>query len=155
MPKTSDDEALSDIRPRAFAGMELLLDAIHIARSVINFDLESVIIYYSIAEATMRPLVLGGTAVAETDDGEVPSSRRHGSISRLLIADRTGLPRETVRRKVNLLLHAGLLAEDQPGHVHAVQIIDDPKVQKAASESFAAVRRYDARLRQLGRRGID
>ena len=144
----------TDTRPRAFAAVELFLDTLHIARSVIDFDLESVVIYYCISEASMRPLVLDAHVPPEVRRAAVPSEDFRGSISRLLIADRTGLPRETVRRKTNRLVKAGLLTEDDQGRVRTTRNLADPDIQKAADQIFDVVTRYDARLRELGARGI-
>ncbi len=47
-----------EIRPRAFAAIELFLDLNHIARTMIPGDLETVLIWFSITEATLRPLML-------------------------------------------------------------------------------------------------
>ncbi len=141
-------------RPRAFAAVELLLDTLHIARSVADLDLESVIIYYCVAEASMRPLVLGPDVPDEVRRAETPPEKYRGAISRLLIADRTALPRETVRRKTNALVDAGLLTQDEQGRVRTLRDLGSPKVRKAADDVFATVQRYDARLRQLGTAGV-
>ena len=61
----------------------------------------------------------------------------------------TGLPRETVRRKINALLEAGLVAEEQHGHVRTVLDITAPHVLEAIQESYKAVRRYQQRLQDL------
>lgn len=143
-----------DTRPRAFAAVELFLDTLHVARSVIDLDLESVVIYFCVSEATMRPLVLGADVPPAVRSATVPPEEYRGSISRLLIADRTGLPRETVRRKTNQLVKAGLLTEDDQGRVRSARNLADPAIQKAADDVFAAVTRYEARLKALGSRGI-
>lgn len=139
-----------DTRPRAFAAVELLLDMLHIVRGVADLDLESVAIYYCIAEATMRPLVLGAGVPANVRRAAKPPEEYRGSISRMLIADRTGIPRETVRRKVNALVEAGYLTEDDKRCVRTTRILDNPVVQKAGDNVFAAVQRYHVRLRELG-----
>jgi DNA-binding transcriptional ArsR family regulator len=139
-----------DTRPRAFAAVELLLDILHLARSVIDSDLESVLIYYSISEASMRPLVLGSDVPPDVKRDAEPPEEYRGVVSRVLIADRTGLSRETVRRKINALLKAGLLTEDSQGRVRTTRNLGDPVIQKAVDDVFATVQRYDARLRQLG-----
>jgi DNA-binding transcriptional ArsR family regulator len=146
----------ADTRPRAFAAVELLLDLLHQARSVIHpdLDLESVLIYYSISEATMRPLVLGADVPPDVRRAVEPPEEYRGAISRVLIADRTGLSRETVRRKVNALLKAGLLTEDSHGRVRTTRNLGDPAIQKAVDDVFATVQRFDARLRQLGADGL-
>jgi hypothetical protein len=64
------------------------------------------------------------------------------------------LLRETVRRKTNALVKAGLLTEDDLGRVRTLRNLGDPAMQKAADDVFAAVKRYDARLRQLGTTGL-
>lgn len=149
-----NDELPPDVRPRAFAGVELLLDVIYAAQSVVGTDLESMLIYYCVAEATMRPLVLGPNAQPDLINVALPPEAMRGSISRLMIADRTGLARETVRRKTNALVEAGLLAEDPQGGVKTPRNLLSPEIQKAANDVFAAAQRYDARLRQLGRPGV-
>ncbi len=148
------DELPPDVRPRAFAAVELLLDVIYVARAVVDADLESMLIYFCVAEATMRPLVLGPNAPSELINVALPSDAARGSISRLLIADRTGLPRETVRRKTNALIKAGTLYEDEDGCVRSPRNLLSPPIQRAANEVFDAAQRYDARLRQLGRPGV-
>jgi hypothetical protein len=55
-----------------------------------------------------------------------------------------------VRRKINALVKAGLLTEDDQGRVRTIRNLDDPALQQAADDVFAAVQRYDARLRHLG-----
>jgi DNA-binding transcriptional ArsR family regulator len=148
------DQLPPDVRPRAFAGVELLLDVMYVAQSFVGLELESVLIYFCVAEATMRPLVLGPNPPGALINTPLPPEEARGSISRLLIADRTGLPRETVRRKTNALIEAGLLYEDKQGGVRTLRNLMSPEVQKAADDVFAAVQRYDARLRQLGRPGV-
>jgi len=46
-----------DTRPRAYAGVELLLDLIHILREATQLDHESIIIACVVNDATMRPLL--------------------------------------------------------------------------------------------------
>lgn len=139
----------SGFRGQTFAVVELFLDLVYAARAVAPLDLESVLIYYCVSEATMRPLLLGDTPPEILDMPEPPEEFR-GSISRLLVADRVGLPRETVRRKIAALITAGLLAEDAEGRVRTTRNLGQPHVQKAVMDAHAAVVRYNARLKQLG-----
>lgn len=139
-----------ETRPRAFAAIELFLDLNHVARTMIAGDLETVLIWFSITEATLRPLMLGSEVSPDKKQVKKPPSVDLGTISRIMIADRTGLPRETVRRKINALLEAGLVAEEQHGHVRTVLDITAPDVMEAIQESYKAVRRYQQRLRDLG-----
>ena len=100
--------------------------------------------------ADERVLVLGEDVPPEVRQSAFPSEAFRGAISRIAISRRTGLPRETVRRKTNMLLRSGFLSEDQQGAVRTTRNLADSKVQKAADDGFSAVRKYDARLRQLG-----
>lgn len=122
---------------------------VYAARMVAPIDLESVLIYYCVSEATMRPLVLGDTP-PEVMNMALPPEQYRGSISRLLVADRVGLPRETVRRKIAALISSGLLAEDEEGRVRTTRNLAEPHVQKGVADAHAAVMRYQARLKQLG-----
>lgn len=138
-----------EVRPRVFAAIELFLDLNFITRDFVGGDLDSTAIYFCVAEATMRPLVLGKHPAETLRLVEPPESLR-GSISRLQIADRTGLARETVRRKTNALVKTGLLTEASDGRVRTTRNLADTKVQKAAQDAQKAVERYRARLTELG-----
>ncbi len=136
-------------RGQTFAVVELLLDMVYAARAVAASDLESVLIYYCVSEATMRPLLLGD-APPEVMNMPLPPEQYRGSISRLLVADRVGLPRETVRRKIAALIASGLLVEDGEGRVRTTRNLAEPHVQKGVGDAHAAVMRYRARLKQFG-----
>jgi|SRR5690606_2509070 len=138
-----------ELRPRVFAAIELFLDLNFITRDLVGGDLDSTAIYFCVAEATMRPLVLGKHPPQTMRLVEPPESLC-GSISRLQIADRTGLARETVRRKTNALVKTGLLTEDSDGRVRTTRNLGDANVQKAAHDAHAAVERYRTRLIELG-----
>ena len=148
-PETGQQPLPPGLRGQTFAVVELLLDMIYAARSVAPFDLESVLIYYCVSEATMRPLVLGDTP-PEVMNMPLPPEQYRGSISRLLVADRVGLPRETVRRKIAAMISSGLLTEDEEGRVRTTRNLAEPHVQKAVNDGHGAVTRYLARLKQLG-----
>lgn len=102
----------------------------------------------------MRPLLVGANARLDLIDHPDPPDEARGSISRNLIADRTGLSRETVRRKVNQMIGAGLLTETQEGEVRPKPMLGEAMFQQIADESYEAVLRYDVRLRSLNCAGI-
>lgn len=142
-------------RPRIYAACELILDMLWSVRSqTADLDLETLLIFVVINEATMRPLVVGPNARLDLIDHPSPPDEARGSISRNLIADRASLPRETVRRKVNQLIRIGLLSETREGEVRPVPMLAETGYQRVADECFDAVERYDARLRSLGCGGI-
>ena len=138
-------------RPRIYAASELLLDMLWSVRSgVPDMDLETLLIFMVVSEAAMRPMLVGPSARPEFIDEPIPPDEARGSLSRSLIADRTGLPRETVRRKVNALIDAGLLNESKGGEVRPAPLLSESVYQTIADECFAAVGRYNDRLRSLG-----
>ncbi len=149
----SKEQIPADIRPKTFAGVELLLDIVYAVGGLEEIEFDTLIIYMCISEATMRPLVLGDTP-AEIRNLAYPPEEYRGSISRLLVAERVGLPRETVRRKSKILIDKGLVFEDPDGKLRVVPTLAHPSRQQVANQVFAAVQRYDARLRQLGLAGI-
>jgi hypothetical protein len=98
-----------DLRPKAYASLELLLDVIHATRTLVQADLESIAIYLCVAEATMRPVLADPARVRELSTTDRAPEEWRGSITMLQVADRLEIPRETVRRKVKQLIERGLL----------------------------------------------
>lgn len=138
-------------RARFYAGVELALDLAHALRTPVpDWDLETLLICLTISEAAMRPLIVGSRARPDLLDDPCPPDSARGAISRRLIADRCGLPRETVRRKVNFLIEAGVVVETENGELRPIANLDDPAMQTLALEILQAVRRYERRLRSLG-----
>lgn len=143
-----------ETRPRNYAAIVLLLDLMHIAREATGLDHESIVIACAVNEATMRPILFGRNPDPEAIDLAVVPEDLRGGISRLAVAEITQLPRETVRRKINQMIAAGVLFEDEDGLVRAAARMADPLWQKAGNDSFAAVQKFDRRLRTLGCKGI-
>lgn len=143
-----------DTRPRALAGVELVLDLMHLLREASGLDHESIMISCALNAAAMRPLLFDPNVPADARDLAVPPNEARGSISRLAIADVTGLPRETVRRKINHMIEQGLVEDDGHGRVRPARHLADPRWQSIADQGFAAVQQYDRKLRALGCKGI-
>ena len=129
-----------DVR-RIYAAFELYLDLHYILHGFVQSDYENTIIYACIAEATLRPRVVR--------DGKPPAplgaSDGNGSISRLLVADRTGLPRETVRRKIGAMITSGMLVRVARSSV----AISLRPFASNADDVGKAVARYHARVTEL------
>ncbi len=141
---------LRDLRPRTYASIELFLDMLHAVRTLVDIDLESIAIYVCVAEATVRPVVADPGRVAELADLEVAPEDLRGSITMLLVSDRLGMPRETVRRKVKQLIEHGLLYQDDKGRVRSTPNFHDPKMSECVEAIGDAVRRYHERLALYG-----
>jgi hypothetical protein len=142
-------------RPRVYAACELFLDILWSVRSrAPEMDLETLLIILVVNEAAMRPLLVGPNARLDLIDHPHPPDEARGSMSRHLLADRTGMPRETVRRKVNQLVSAGLFSETREGEVRPVPMLSDVVYQQIGDECYETVKRYDARLRSLDCDGV-
>lgn len=143
-----------ETRPRALAGVELVLDLMHLLREASGLDHESIVISCAMNAAAMRPLLFDAKTPDSARDLAEPPNEMRGSMSRLAIADVTGLARETVRRKVNRMIDLGMAEEDEFGHVRPTRQLADPRWQTIADQGFAAVERYDRKLRSLGCKGV-
>lgn len=130
--------------------MELFLDMMHAVRGLVELDFESIAIYVCVGEATMRPLLADPDLVAKLAGEAVASDDLRGSITMLLVADRMGIPRETVRRKVKNLIKLGLLYEDDKGRIRSTAVFTNPKVPETMKAIQDAVRRYHERLAKYG-----
>jgi len=120
---------------------DLLFDVLQEARGFYSgLEIEEIVILVCVAEATMRPIV-----VSEKEEllrSEFPADEDRGWISRRLIADRTGLPRETVRRKVQRLIDRALLDVDEDGRVRSVQLLSNAALAQNLERVRQSVGRY-------------
>lgn len=134
------------LRPVTFGLSELLLDLIYNMQQCCRVDLESVHILLCVQDATMRPYM---NDAATTDTVlralRIPDSVR-GSISRRAAADKTGLSRETVRRKIASLAALNFLEVDDADRVRAAPRLHEPQMQQAIESGHKVVLRYRERL---------
>jgi DNA-binding IclR family transcriptional regulator len=63
-----------------------------------------------------------------------------------MIADKTGIPRETVRRRVDELVAAGLLLVDSDDKLRSATFLGDPECQRAIDSARRAIRLSQKRL---------
>lgn len=139
-----------DLRPKTYAAMELVLDILHSARSFVPTDLESIAIYVCVGEATMRPVLANPAKVKELETVDRAPEELRGSITMLQVADRLGMPRETVRRKVKQLIEKGLLYADEKGRIRSTPNFDNPALNQTIQAIHDAVERYCAQLVKYG-----
>ena len=102
-------------RAKTIAAFEITL---RIMRKAIDcfpdHDMESILVFMTVAAAsTSRHL--RDEAVLDLVDQEPLPDRLHRPTSGRAIAEAMGLPRETVRRRINSLVEAGLLTRDGGG----------------------------------------
>lgn len=145
----SEDPHLPDeIRPDLFALTELMSELFIITRGYFRIDLESIEIQLCVNHATMKPFMLAESGPF-LSDAEIEGKR--GSISRRAIAEKTGLPRETVRRKVQAMLELGILVADENDQIQSASRLRDPHARNAVLSARAAVDRYHERQRQFAK----
>jgi hypothetical protein len=127
--------------PAEYLLFEVLQEARNFYRGL---EIEEIVILICAAEATMRPIV-----VSENESllrAEFPADEDRGWISRRLIAERTGLPRETVRRKVQRLVDRALLEVDDEGRVRSIQLLSDAGLAQNLENVRLMVGRYLKRV---------
>lgn len=117
-----------DRRPLAFAGTELIMDLLYVARERFNGDCEALLMHLCALRAT----------------------KERGAISRSDLCRCTGLARETVRRKAAQLIASGDLIEAGRGRLVAALKEDGPHAQAFAHEARRAAQRYVDRAAQAG-----
>lgn len=143
-------ELPTHIRPITFAMTELILDLVHTLQAHHKVDLESLMILLRTQDATMRPFVLDPNTPHDVLHSATPPDGIRGSISRRMIADKTGLPRETVRRKTADLADKGWLVIDDGDRLRVPSRLATPESQAVVEAGHKAVVRYVDRLKALG-----
>lgn len=117
-----------DLRKKAVPACEVLLRLIRTITATQRADLadlETSVIYIAVACASVSGALRDPAVQARLNAGEpVPDDMRQ-PVSRRAIAESTGLPRETVRRKIAVLVEKGFLVEDGGG----VRTPPDPLLQ--------------------------
>lgn len=148
---TEPDQLPAHIRPIMYALVELLLDVVYTFQGRIRVDLESMLILLCVSDASMRPFMIDPDTPRDLIAHTVrPPESIRGAISRRMIADKTGLSRETVRRRTKELAEMGLIRIDEDDLVRSEQMLDNPMLQRMLEEGHDAILRYQARLRSYG-----
>jgi len=144
------DTIPAHLRPTIFAINELMTELLYLLQSYSDADMESVLIMLYVTDATMRPFMHDQAPSPEVLTTARPADVIRGAISRRMIAEKTGLSRETVRRKTQKLAKAGLVLVDADDRVRSAQRLDDEGVQRMVMAGHKAVVRYFHRLESYG-----
>lgn len=146
-----NDAVPRTVRSTMFASTELLLDIFHGASEYYRLDLEAIWILAVVGQETMRPWILD-PALADTHmtAERVPDSVR-GSVSRRVVAFRTGLPRETVRRRIGQLVDRGyLVVDEETGNVRTPgDRPSDIRMHDMLSDLTMSIERFRRRVAEL------
>lgn len=131
--------------PILFALNAMLLELILSIRDYFQTDLESLLIILCVADATMAP-----TTRSMDEQAHGSRSNDRGAISRRMIASRTGLSREMVRRKARKLAKAGIIEIDEEGRVRSGPTLADSRLNPIVDAAHQVVLRYLSRLSEIG-----
>ena len=101
-------------RVKATLACMSLLRVMHDAVEYYEGDLEAFVIYMAVACASIGGAMRDPGAALGVHNG-LPAERHYRPISRRAIAASTGLPRETVRRKISQMVERGYLVEEPRG----------------------------------------
>jgi hypothetical protein len=94
--------------------IEGLLRVMRAAGDTYGHDYEAILIYWSVVVASVGRYLRDEVKLIEGGGQPLPPEEHH-AISARAIAEATGLPRETVRRKIAALVADGYLAQDSRG----------------------------------------
>jgi hypothetical protein len=95
--------------------LEGLLRVMRAAGDTYGHDYEAILIYWSVVVASVGRYLRNDDLITLIEGGGPLPAEEHHPISARAIAEATGLPRETVRRKIAALVEAGFLAQDSRG----------------------------------------
>jgi hypothetical protein len=138
------------IRPIAFGMAGLLFSLIGFMRKAYGEDLESALIMICVSDATMQNYMPGAKPGSDILRKEQLDESVRGSISRRMIADKTGLPRETVRRKVAQLIARNFLYVDANGAIRVTPRLHDPEIRQALLDAHESVKTYQSVVSSFG-----
>ena len=113
--QASDVAADRALRVKTVAAAESLLRILRKAVDSYGDDLECFVIYLAIAMASTSWIMRRPDILAKVSPGGPVPDEYHRPVSRRAIAASTGLPRETVRRKIAQLVEQGFLVEAARG----------------------------------------
>lgn len=137
-----DTEIDPRIRPIAYGMVGLLYELIGFMRRAYGEDLESALIMICVSDATMQKYMPGARPDSEIMHKMELDESVRGSISRRMIAEKTGLPRETVRRKVAQLVAKNFLYIDGDGAIRATPRLHEADLRQSVIDAHEAVKRY-------------
>lgn len=105
----------ADVRPVLFSGSALMLELLRLYTSALRLDAESIWILLYVIQQSMGEFLLNPEQARAWARAPVVDDAVRGWVSRRSVAEATGLPRETVRRKMAVLAEQGLIIEDANG----------------------------------------
>jgi hypothetical protein len=146
-----EDDLPATLRPVLFCGSVLMLDLLRTYSKALALDAESIWILLYVTQQSMQPFLLDPDQARAWSAAPVVADEVRGWVSRRAVAEGTGLPRETVRRKMAALCQAGPLVEDEFGRIRVRgDGWESEYLQDFADQISTAVDRYERRLAMIG-----
>ena len=140
----------ASVRPVLFCGSVLMLDLLRTYSKALALDADSIWILLYVTQQSMQPFLLDPDQARAWTAAPVVSDEVRGWVSRRAVAEGTGLPRETVRRKMAALCRDGLLVEDEFGRIRVRSDGWTPEYLKDFAGQIAnAVDRYERRMAMI------
>jgi hypothetical protein len=132
---------------------EAVLRILHHALATYGGDLDSIVVYLAVSCASVGG-ALRDPRAAESPPPPGPMSPHHyRPVSRRAIAASTGLPRETVRRKIAAFLERGVMVAEGGGVRIPDGLLEDPKNFEFARTMVREFVRTAAQLEALAPAG--
>jgi DNA-binding transcriptional ArsR family regulator len=140
-------------RALGFYSIEYLLRTLRNLGPAFNHDYERMIIALSVTMGNVQHLINSPEQLAPYEDlSTIIPAELQRPVTRLAITRATGLPRETVRRKVASLIEAGILIKDERGGVRMTPgALNTDLFVGAVAQNDADVRRLARLIRPLVR----
>jgi hypothetical protein len=136
-----------DFRWQAVVCSEALLRILSVALEFFGDDLESTLIYLSVCCACVSGALRDPVLAAEPPPDGLMPPEHYRPVSRRAIAASTGLPRETVRRKIAALVARGDLIATRGGVRIQYGLLDeDPRSARFAEVLIREFSRTGARV---------
>lgn len=147
----SHEALAANLRLAAYEMINAWLDAYRVTASALPVSPIALLVYLTVAVATIQRLVRGGGLSDELRAGAPLPKALQGGISRRAIADATGLPRETVRRHVAQLVAEGRLCEQRRGLVSVPPtFLEDVDAAPGLADLAGIAARLSENLLRLG-----
>jgi hypothetical protein len=138
-----------DFRRRTVVSSEALLRILHGAVTTFDGDLETFVIYLSVTCASVGAALRDAELLSNPPPPGRLGAQHFRAVSRRAIAASTGLPRETVRRKIAALIERGDLIA-QGSYVRIPQgVLEKPQNREFAQMMAMEFSRAAAQLARI------
>jgi hypothetical protein len=153
LPQRTDQPPTIDqaIRVKATLACSSLLRILHEAVRDYEGDLEGFVIYMSVACASVAAAMRNPEVAFQPKDAPPVSDTHFRPVSRRAIAASTGLPRETVRRKIAQMVERGFLVEERRGVRTRSGVLQERRNYQFAAVLMREIERSAAELARADR----